>query len=70
MPDFIGYASQHCTYKNQHFAYTFADVFADSGKGHNSRVRGVQSSNGLINQFPHPGQSGVQSQLSMEVEEE
>ena len=30
MSDFIGYTSLHCAYKQQHFGYTFAGVFADS----------------------------------------
>jgi len=30
MPILVGYASQHHHYKNQHFDYTFADVFADT----------------------------------------
>ena len=29
-PEKRDYSSQHCHYKNQHWYYTFADVFADS----------------------------------------
>jgi hypothetical protein len=37
MPDFVRESSLHCTYKDQHCANTFADVFADSVAWMNGR---------------------------------